>query len=253
MIKTMKKVTGFLMLLLLVSVDSFAQKKIMFDLSHSQCRGIEAGYETYPKVVPTYQEIARELGAELVLNEEAEITPQLLKKIDVLVMLSPLSNKLQKDLTKVEKQALVNYVKKGGSLIFFVDDNHRVDLTRYGANDVTRAFGIEFGEDVRLPGNVGAVSFQNEIFKQRYEIPYSGACVMTGGIPASVCMDDGWLHGSYVTLKNGGKFFAGGDTMVGLFLGYEDGERKVTKGMDTRWWGKDSRAYMKDLIEWALK
>ena len=147
----------------------------------------------------------------------------------------------------------MDFVKKGGSLIFFVDDNHRVDLSRYGANDVTKAFGIEFGEDVALPGNVGAVSFKNEIFKERYEIPYSGACVMTGGIPASVCMEDGWLHSSYVKLNNGGKFFAGGDTMVGLLLGYEDGVRKVRNGMETRWWGKDSRAYMTDLLEWSLK
>lgn len=249
----MKKIfTIALVLLALTSCDQ-GQKKIMFDLSHSQCTDVYKGHETYPLVVPAYTEMAQQLGAELVVNEEAEITPQLLKGIDVLVMLSPLSNKLQKDLTEVEKKTLVDFVKKGGSLIFFVDDNHRVDLSRYGANDVTRAFGIEFGEDVALPGNVGAVSFKNEIFKDRYEIPYSGACVMTGGIPASVCMEDGWLHGSYVKLDNGGKFFAGGDTMVGLLLGYEDGVRKVRNGMETRWWGKDSRAYMTDLLEWSLK
>ena len=249
----MKKLfTIALVLLALTSCDQ-EQKKIMFDLSHSQCTDVYEGHETYPLVVPAYTEMAQQLGAELVVKEEAEITPQLLKGIDVLVMLSPLSNKLQKDLTEVEKKTLVDFVKKGGSLIFFVDDNHRVDLSRYGANDVTRAFGIEFGEDVALPGNVGAVSFKNEIFKDRYEIPYSGACVMTGGIPASVCMEDGWLHSSYVKLDNGGKFFAGGDTMVGLLLGYDDGVRKVRNGMETRWWGKDSRAFMTDLLEWALE
>ena len=249
----MKKIFTIALVLLALMSCNQEQKKIMFDLSHSQCTDVYKGHETYPLVVPAYTEMAQQLGAELVVNEEAEITPQLLKGIDVLVMLSPLSNKLQKDLTEVEKKTLVDFVKKGGSLIFFVDDNHRVDLSRYGANDVTRAFGIEFGEDVALPGNVGAVSFKNEIFKERYEIPYSGACVMTGGIPASVCMEDGWLHSSYVKLDNGGKFFAGGDTMVGLLLGYEDGVRKVRNGMETRWWGKDSRAYMTDLLEWSLK
>ena len=249
----MKKLFTIILVLLALTSCNQGQKKIMFDLSHSQCTDVYKGHETYPLVVPAYTEMAQQLGAELVVNEEAEITPQQLKGIDVLVMLSPLSNKLQKDLTEVEKKTLVDFVKKGGSLIFFVDDNHRVDLSRYGANDVTRAFGIEFGEDVALPGNVGAVSFKNEIFKDRYEIPYSGACVMTGGTPASVCMEDGWLHSSYVKLDNGGKFFAGGDTMVGLLLGYEDGVRKVRNGMETRWWGKDSRAYMTDLLEWSLK
>lgn len=249
----MKKLLTIALVLLALTSCNQGQKKIMFDLAHSQCTDVFKGHETYPLVVPAYTEMAHQLGAELVVNEEAEITPQLLKGIDVLVMLSPLSNKLQKDLTEVEKKTLVDFVKKGGSLIFFVDDNHRVDLSRYGANDVTRAFGIEFGEDVALPGNVGAVSFKNEIFKERYEIPYSGACVMTGGIPASVCMEDGWLHSSYVKFNNGGKFFAGGDTMVGLLLGYEDGVRKVRNGMETRWWGKDSRAFMTDLLEWALE
>ncbi len=249
----MKKLFTIALVLLVLTSCNQEQKKIMFDLSHSQCTDVYEGHETYPLVVPAYTEMAQQLGAELVVNDEAEITPQLLKGIDVMVMLSPLSNKLQKALTEVEKKTLVDFVKKGGSLIFFVDDNHRVDLSRYGANDVTRAFGIEFGEDVALPGNVGAVSFKNEIFKDRYEIPYSGACVMTGGIPASVCMEDGWLHSSYVKLDNGGKFFAGGDTMVGLLLGYEDGVRKVRNGMETRWWGKDSRAFMTDLLEWALK
>ena len=41
--------------------------------------------------------------------------------------------------------------------------------------------------------------------------------------------------------------------MVGLLLGYPDGERKSFNRMETRWWGKDSRAYMTDLLEWALK
>ncbi|MBO7417951.1 MAG: hypothetical protein J6U14_03340 [Bacteroidaceae bacterium] len=249
----MKKILTIAIVLMAVAVSIQAQKRIMFDLSHSQCTDVYEGHETYPLVVPAYTEMAQQLGAELVVNNDAEITPQLLKKIDVLVMLSPLSNKLQKDLTEVEKQALVNYVNKGGSLIFFVDDNHRVDLDRYGANDVTRPFGIEFGKDVPLPGNVGAVSFKSEIFKERYEIPYSGACVMTGGTPVSVCMEDGWLHGTYVKTKKGGKLFVGGDTMVGLLLGYPDGVRKVTNRMETRWWGKDSRAYITDLLAWALK
>ena len=248
----MRKVL-FTCLLTVLAMSVYAQKTIMFDLSHSQCRDVYEGHETYPLVVPAYREMAAEVGAQLVVNEESEITSKLLKGVDVLVMLSPLSNQLQKDLTAVEKEALVKYVKKGGSLIFFVDDNHRVDVNRYGANDVFRPFGIEVGKDVPLPGNVGAVSFKNEIFKERYEIPYSGACLMTGGTPVSVCMEEGYLHGTYVQLKNGGKLYVGGDTMVGLLLGYPDGERKTHNKMETRWWGKDSRPYMTDLLAWALK
>ena len=36
-------------------------------------------------------------------------------------------------------------------------------------------------------------------------------------------------------------------------MGYPDGERNGHKMMETRLWGKDSRTYMKELLEWALK
>lgn len=229
------------------------QKTVMFDLSHGQCRGIEPGFETYPEVIPGYEAIVGECGARLLVNDSSEINAGLLSDVDVLIMLSPLSNTLQRDITAVEKQAIVDFVKGGGCLLFFVDDEHRVDITRYGANDITRPFGIEFGPDVKgLPGNCGAVSFENEIFGGRREIPYSGARLMRGGIPASVCMEQGYLHASFVKLPNGGKLFVAADTMVGLLMGYEDGERNVSKKMLSRWWGKDSRLYMRELIQWML-
>ena len=40
--------------------------------------------------------------------------------------------------------------------------------------------------------------------------------------------------------------------MVALLIGYADGERNVHKMMETRWWRKDSRLYMKELIAWLL-
>ncbi len=75
---------------------------------------------------------------------------------------------------------------------------------------------------------------------------------MSGGTPVSVCMEDGHLHGTVVTLEGGGKIYVGGDTMVGLLLGYADGDRKSMNMMATRWWGKDSYQYMKELLFWAL-
>lgn len=250
----MKKIFVLLMSVLVSSAALYAQQKtIMFDLAHSQCRGIEPGFETYPKVVPTYQSIADEIGARLVLNEDKEITSDVLRDVDVLIMLSPLSNTLQKDLTQTERTTLVSYVLRGGSLIFFIDDEHRVDNERYGGNDVTGPFGITFGPDAEVPFNSGAVSFKNEIFSDRLEIPYSGARNMQGGVPVSVSMVGGYLHASTVTLANGGKLYAGSDTMVGLFLGTPDGKQGGEPRMIRDWFGKDNRQYMTELIEWALK
>ena len=75
---------------------------------------------------------------------------------------------------------------------------------------------------------------------------------MRGGEPVSVCMEGGSLHGTVVELANGGKLYVGGDTMVGLLLGYADGKRLNFDKMATRWWGKDSWNYMKELLNWAL-
>jgi hypothetical protein len=170
-------------------------------------------------------------------------------------MISPLARANQKPIKSEEKLAIISFLEKGGSLLLFVDEEeYRVILKEYGANDITKRFGIEIGDDItNIPGNCGAISFENEIFGGRREIPYSGARKIKGGIPASVCMEGGWLHASYVKLKNGGKLFVAGETMVALLMGLPDGERNVHKKMETRWWGKDSRLYMKELIAWSLK
>ena len=229
-------------------------KRILFDLSHSQCTDTYNGYETYPYLLPAYERMLQELdhSAELIIHEQGELTTELLAEADVVLMLSPLNKGLQKNLTEAERRNLVRYVAEGGSLLFFIDDAHRVDWQAYGAADVVGPYGISFGANVPLPGNVGAIAFPNRIFKERYEIPYSGACLMRGGEPVSVCMEGGYLHGTVVELANGGKLYVGGDTMVGLLLGFTDGERLSFDKMETRWWGKDSWNYMKELLNWAL-
>lgn len=228
--------------------------KVLFDLSHGQFQDTFYDPSYYDYVLPEYQEICKEIGAEYnVINET--ITIESLLNIKTLVMISPLSSSTQKNIKPEEKSAIISFIKNGGSLLIFVDEeNPRVNLEKYGANDITKFFGIEFGEDINgLPGNCGAVSFVNEIFGGRREIPYSGSRKISGGIPASVCMEEGWLHASYVKLENGGKLFAAGETMVALLMGDPDGERNIHDGLKTRWWGKDSRLYMKELISWANK
>ena len=84
-------------------------------------------------------------------------------------------------------------------------------------------------------------------------MPYSGSRHVTGGITASVCMEGGHQHGTYTKLENGGKLFVIGETMVGLLMGQPDGERNFHNMQETKWWGKDSRQYMKELIEWSVK
>lgn len=231
---------------------------IMFDKSHGQCLG--SSYTA--DVVPDYQKMAADNGAELVINEDQPFSEATLEGVDVVLMLSPLQHDLQKNITSEEATALVNFINRGGSLIVFVDEEaHRVLLEPYNINAVTTPFGVEFGYDNKIAFNNGAVSFENDIFKGRYEVPCTGMRSVKGGIPASVCMDDGYLHATYVELESGGKLFACAETMVALLMGGdEDIERKGPTrrspegGMtQTGWFGKDSRQYMADLIAWSLK
>lgn len=249
----MKRLLLITMLMLTAITAATAQKRLMFDLSHGQFldKFTEPGYYDY--VIPGYQEILDRHGIEYVPNEE-EITSERLEGIDALLMLSPLTREYQKPITETEKQAIIQYINGGGSVMMFVDEEeYRVILDEYGANDITRPFGIEIGDDITgVPGNCGAITFENEIFGNRWEVPYSGSRKLRGGIPASVCMEGGWLHSSYVKTAGGGKLFVAAETMVALLMGLPDGERNVHKMMQTRWWGKDSRHFMEDLIVWSV-
>ena len=236
----------------MIAIAVSAQTKVMFDLAHGQFQDTFVDPDYYDYVIPEYEKIAKEVGFQLVMNKSG-ITGQTLNGIDALLIISPLAKSTQRNLTDTEKQAIIDYIRQGGSVIMFIDEEeYRVNLEEYGANDITRKFGIEVLDDFEVPGNCGAVTFENEIFDRRREIPCSGVRGIKGGIPASVCMEQGRQISAFVRLDNGGKLYVAGETMVALLMGYPDGERNVHKMMKTRWWGKDSRIYMKELLEWAL-
>ncbi len=263
--KTMKKMimtaVAALTLCLGVSSGLLAQDcltqslpKIAFDLSHGQFQDVFVSPAYYDYVLPAYRAICSDIGAEY-MEIKSEITSDLLKGVRVLVVISPLARTTQKPFAENERVAVKNFIQEGGRVVFFVDEEeYRVNLEAYGVNDITRPFGIELGDDiVGLPGNCGAVSFENEIFGGRREVPYSGSRKVKGGIPASVSMEGGWLHASYVKTPNGGKLFVAGETMVALLMGGPNGERNVHRRMDSKWWGKDSRLYMTELLSWCLR
>ena len=41
--------------------------------------------------------------------------------------------------------------------------------------------------------------------------------------------------------------------MVALLMGLPDGERNKHNKMETKWWGKDRKLYMKELLSWSIK
>ena len=139
--------------------------KILFDLSHGQFQDVFVDPSYYNYVLPNYTKICKEIGAEY-LEINKTITTNSLENIKTLVMISPLARSTQKPIKPEEKSAIISFIKNGGSLLLFVDEEEfRVILKEYGANDITKPFGIEIGDDITdVPGNCGAVSFKNEIF-----------------------------------------------------------------------------------------
>ena len=164
---------------LLTVGSAVAAPKVAFDLSHGQFQDVFVKPSYYDYVLPEYREICKELGAEYAEIKDG-VTSNALADVKTLVMISPLARSTQKPITAEEKAAITAFIERGGSVLMFVDEEeYRVILSEYGANDITRKFGIEIGNDIEgLPGNCGAVSFENEIFGGRLLSIHNIHCLM---------------------------------------------------------------------------
>jgi len=246
-----KKYVLLIALIGLIILNVNAQDKVvLLDISRED----KAEYlKVSPEIFDQYQDIIEnQFGATLIVNEDQEVGSKLLGRTDLLIVLSTLSSSPdKKKRTPDEISSIINFVKNGGSLIFFTDEDRRMNLEASGANAIVKPFGFEFGNDLPMTRNVGAISFAGEFIKGRYELPYSGSRELKGGIPLSVMnAEGGHVHGAYMKLDNGGKIAAFGETMVGLFIGGV--EFKMPDGNSLVWKGKDNNQFMKELIGWML-
>lgn len=238
--------------LFFTTLNLHAQNKVvLLDISHEDK---SAYLNVSPDIFTDYQDVVEnQLGATFILNEDHSIDSNMLQETDVLILLSSLNGETpKKDRSANEINAIVSFVENGGRLIIFTDENRRIDIDSFGANEIVKPFGMEFGDDLSYSGNAGAISFIGEFIEGRYELPYSGSRELTGGIPISVMNGEGaHLHGAYKKLDNGGKIVAFGETMVGLFIGGVSFERP--NGETIVWTGKDNKQFMTELIAWTLK
>ena len=249
----MKRVFAFIIMLFALNITEVnAQKKVVvLDIS---CEAKEEYLKVSPDIFNNYREIIEDqFGANLIINEETQVDSSLLKNTDLLIILSTLSGTtVKKTRSESEINSIVNFVKNGGRLILFTDENRRVNMEAFGANQIVGPFGMAFGDDLPMQRNVGAISFPGVFIQGRYELPYSGSRELKGGIPISVMnAEGGHLHGAYIKTGNGGKLVAFGETMVGLFIGGV--EAKMPDGSVLVWKGKDNYPFMKELIGWMLK
>lgn len=249
----MKKII-FSFLITILAIGLHAQKRnIVLDISHD----VDTIYtHVNPAIFDLYKNIVgNKIEANLIINKDRELNEALLRQADLLIILSPLNREREtpkNNLTDVERKDIVSYVKNGGKLILFVDEEHRVDMESFGGNDIVKPFGMKFGMDLPPKPDAGATTLITEIVQNEYELSYSGSRSLTGGTAISrMNSDEAPVHGAYMKLDNGGKIAAFGETMTGLMLGGV--EATFPNGMTIRWKGKDDQVFIKELIEWMLK
>lgn len=230
-----------ILVLMLMSQMVLAQpsKLFLFDISHGQNPKIARGWS---KLLLPQQPLTSLDTNTLVISKSV------LKKTDVLVLFSP-----TKVFESKEKEAIINYLNKGGSLLLIFDEERRTPLS-VGVNDIIIPFGLELTENVSAPHNCGALAEKNEVCSNKRELPYSGGRSIKGGHVISKVYHNGeFVHCSYVALNAGGKIMVMSDGMAGLLLGEPDGERLSGTGpTDTKYWGKDSEVFMKEVLVFMI-
>lgn len=268
-------------LLILVTATAYSKGKVvLFDMSHGQQDTLGMN------LIETYRGFVEKTpGASLLVNRK-EITSDVLKNVNVLIVLTPIFPTTIPKFTPEERTAIVQFVKKGGRILVVAEESRRTPLEEYGINDIVRPFGLEYGDETPVRNNVGSIGLIGEICKERRELPYSGGRIINGGTALSIVNDEGgYQHMAYVQLKNGGKVMAAGDAMVLLLLGSAEGTRLTGAGgargdavnpqrqtnpsaqanatanrptggglsFATRFWGKDSKIFMEEVVTWLLK
>jgi hypothetical protein len=215
-----------------------APARLIFDQAH--------GEQPPP---PQLAAVARKLGLEIQTSAEP-VTAKVLEGARILYLRAPSG-----EFTAPETEAIVAFVKGGGSLLLVLDEERRQSLDKTRVNTLITPFGMKLTFDTEYLHNNGAVAKAGEINKADREVPFSGGRAVEGGTPFAYQLDkDGkpWHpFGAYTRLDGGGRIVVLGEGMASLFLGDPNavrlsGDRKNL----TPYWGKDSAIFMEEVLAW---
>jgi hypothetical protein len=198
---------------------------------------------------PQLHGVAQKLGLELQTSTEP-ITAKSLDDARILYLRAP-----SKTFTSSEAQAIVAFVKDGGSLLLVLDEERRQSLEVTGVNNLITPFGMRLTLDTEYLHNTGAIAKAGEINKADREVPFSGGRAVEGGTAFAFQLDkDGKParpFGAYTRLENGGRIVVLGEGMASLFLGDPNGVRlSGSLNEPTTYWGKDSATFMEEVLTW---
>lgn len=195
--------------------------------------------------------IARKLKLALV-NVQEPISAATLQGSRLLYLRAP-----SKTFTQEEKQAIVDFVNGGGSLLLVLDEEQRQSLTTTGVNDFLAPFGMRLTPDTPYVPNTGAIAKAGEINQADRELPYDGGRSVEGGTPFAFQLDrDGkpaQPYGAWKKVEGGGRIIVLSEGMASLFLGSAQGHRLTAVNDNTgvdQYWGKDSAIFNEEVLSW---
>jgi hypothetical protein len=198
-------------------------------------------------------EVAKNVNFEITIPEQP-IAPGALDGIGLLYLRAP-----SKTFVATEKEAIVNYVRRGGSLLLVLDEEKRQSLAGTGVNDFIRPFGLRLTADTVYFPNPGAIALAGEINKANRELPYDGGRAVEGGTPFAYQLDKdgkpGPTYGAFTKVNGGGRVVVLAEGMASLFLGTPTGRRLIPVNKETgnTWFGKDSAIFMEEVFTWLIK
>jgi hypothetical protein len=198
--------------------------------------------------------VAKKLGLEI-HTSAGTVTGEAVEGARILYLRAP-----SKPFTATETDAIVAFVKGGGSLLLVLDEERRQSLEKTGVNNLISPFGMRLTPDTEYLHNNGGVAKAGEINKADREVPFSGGRAVEGGTAFAFQLDkDGkpsHPFGAYRRLDNGGRIVVLGEGMASLFLGDPNGVRLTGAPNDptmTTYWGKDSAIFMEELLMWLSR
>ena len=183
---------------------------------------------------------------------ESEISAESLAGCKVLYLQAPNTKFLP-----AEKDAIIQFLKTGGSLYLVMDEETRQSLAVTEVNDIIIPFGMMLTADTPYLHNQGGIGFKGKILQKDYEVPYSGGRAVAGGTAFAYRLDEQGEpelpFGAYKELDSGGRLVVMGEAMPSIFLGSKEGQRLT--GIDrnvkkTVYFGKDSYPFMRDILSW---
>ena len=242
-----KYFTLCLLLLLFYPSSLFSQsshQKIYMDIAHGQkfwndpedMKGQDENWINRVKYMTNQiLKTASSVNAELFYLKD-KIKPENLSDCDLLFIHIP-SSKYSID----EIQAIIKYLRSGGSLFLVMDEDYWSTLENTNINDIIKPFGIQFGKQ-SPDTTLGGITKAGLITEKPLRISYYGGRIINGGTP--FCFNnrnEEYPFGVFKKLKNGGKIIVMGDGMVSLYM--------------TSWKGVNDfqcAEFMHDTFQWLL-